>query len=97
MMIGTIDIQSGTVPQFGLLHDILTYGPEPQILFVFKVMETVKYDSTLGAYEIAPLVEYQCLYRSSIRCHHPFNGIQHHSHVTKYIKSKYDLTVYCNY
>lgn len=97
MMIGTSDLQSGTVPQFRLLFDIIMYGQEPKILFVFNLMETLEYDMTLGAYAIASLAEYQCFYKSSIHCHYLFNAVQHGNHMTKYIKSKYDLTVRCNY
>ena len=97
MMIGTTECQSGSVPQFGLLYDIIIYGQEPNIVFVFNKMETLKYDSCFGAYEVVSLAEYCCFYRSSIKCYHLFSAIQHGNHVTRYIKSKYDLTVYCNY
>lgn len=95
MMIGTVDIPSGTVPKFGLLHDIILYGKDPKILFIFVVMETVRYSSTYGAYETVLLTGYHCLYRSSIQCYHPFNLIDHGGFL--FIKPKYDLTVYCNY
>lgn len=97
MMIGVLALQSGNAPQFGLLHDIIIYGQEPSIIFVFNVMETLGYHRNMGAYVICPLAEYQCIYRSSLLCHHLFNAVHHDDHSTKYIKSKYDLSVYCNY
>lgn len=97
MMVGTTEIQSGTVPQFGWLYDIIIHGREPNILFVFRIMETLHYDPILGAYEIAALADYMCVYRSSIQCHYLFNAVKHSSHVTRFIKSKYDLSVYCDY
>lgn len=97
MMIGTSDLLYGPAPQFGVLHDILTYGQEPNVMFVFMLMETLGYDATLGAFEVLPLSEYRCLYRSSIQCHYLFNAIHHGNNRTKYIKSKYDLSVHCNY
>lgn len=96
MMIGTTMVPTGCVPQFGSLCDIVYYGQESPI-FVFNVLETVQYHSTFCAYEVMPLSVYQCLYRPAIRCHHLFNAINYGNTVTKYIKSKYDLTVYCNY
>ena len=42
MLIGTVQTPSGTTPQFGLLHDIVLYGKEPNILFIFILMKTVK-------------------------------------------------------
>ena len=96
LMIGTTELSFGTVPQFGLLYDILVYGPEPSILFVVLVMQTIAYNSILGAYEILPLTEYKCFYRSSICCYYLFNAVRD-CHGTMYIKPKYDLSVYCNY
>lgn len=99
MLIGTaaVDLEYGTAPQFGLLYDIITYGEGPNVLFVFMLMETLGYDSTLGAFEVLPLSDYRCLYRSSMKCHYLFNALQHGNHGTKYIRSKYDLSVYCDY
>ncbi len=97
MMIGTMQIPLGTVPQFGLLQDILLYGTEPHALFVFTEMETVGYNGNLGAYELMALAEYKCCYQASIRCFHPFNPIHISTSITTYIKSKFDLTVYCYY
>ena len=61
---------------------------------MFIVMDTLNYDPILGAYEVKQLQEYRCLYRSVISngCYHP---LQYGANL--YIKSKYDLTVYCNY
>ena len=95
MLIGTVQISSGTAPQFGLLYDIIIYGKEPTILFIFILMETVKYNPIYGAYELVTLSNFRCVYRSSIRCYHPFNPIHKDSKIL--VKSKYDLTVYCNY
>ncbi len=53
-----MQIPLGTVPQFGLLQDILLYGTEPHALFVFTEMETVGYNGNLGAYELMALAEY---------------------------------------
>ena len=47
----------------------LFIGPEPSILFVVLVMQTVSYNSTTGAYEILPLTQYKCFYRSAICCY----------------------------
>lgn len=96
MMIGTIELPFGTALQFGLLHNILIYGSEPNIVFVFIVMRTLAYDPILSAYEVTTLNEYRCLYSSAITCHHTFSAIRGvHEHM--YIKSKYDLSIYCNY
>ena len=98
MLIGTTDSEVGSVPLFGSLCDIIVYGEErDHILFIFNVMETLQYDFILGAYEVMLLAEYRCLYRASLQCYHLFNAVEHQSHATRYIKSKYDLTVYCNY
>ena len=97
MMIGTAQLPSCVVPQFGFLFDIIVYGQEQNILFIFLVLKTVQYNATFGAYEVVSLPKYQCLYRSSIQCYHPFNAIYHGDSTSKFIKSKYDLTVYCNY
>ena len=98
MIIGTTQVQSGVVPKFGCLHEIILCGQNsPSTLFVFNVMESLGYHATLGAYEIVPLAEYQFLFVPSIRCYHRFNAVSHGNLVTKFIKSKYDLTVYCNY
>lgn len=63
-------------------------------MFVFVVMQTLAYDPVLGAYEVVPLTEYKCFYRSSI---HLFNVVRHGHDRAMYIKPKYDLSVYCNY
>ena len=97
-MIGTTDISFGTVPQFGLLYDIVIQGSsqEPHVYFICLVMDTLNYDPILGAYVVKKLQDYRCVHRSIISngCYHPFNAVQH---LNLYIKSKYDLTVYCNY
>ena len=76
-MIGITQLPFGTAP---LLYDIIVYGPEPNIVFVFLVMHTLAYDPTLGAYEIVALREYRCLYRSSLQCYHLFSTIHHREH-----------------
>ena len=70
-----IQNQSGVVPQFGLLNDIILYGEEPNIIFIFTVLDTLKYDAIFGAYELVSLSECICLYRTSIECYHPFNPV----------------------
>lgn len=50
MMIGVVELPSGSAPHFGLLHDVIIHGQEPSILFVFISMETLGYDASLGAY-----------------------------------------------
>lgn len=99
LMIGTTDISFGTVPQFGLLYDIIIQGSsqEPHVYFICLVMDTLNYDPILGAYVVKKLQDYRCVHRSIISngCYHPFNAVQHNGKL--YIKSKYDLTVYCNY
>ena len=97
MMLGTVQLSFGVVPQFGLLYDILVYGEQQHLLFIFSSFKTIKYDAILGAYEVVSLPHYQCLHRSSIQCYHLFNAVQHGDSTSKFIKSKYDLTVYCNY
>ena len=97
MMIGTVNLQSGTAPLFGLLHDIIIYGEAPTVLFVFTLLETLGYSSALGAYAVLQLLKYRCIYRSSIICPHLFNMVHHSNHTAQYIKSKYDLSVYCSY
>ena len=99
LMISTTEIPIGTVPKFGLLYDIIIQGSnhEPNIYFVFIVMDTLNYDQILGAYEVKRLQQYQCFYRSAISncCYHPLNAVQHGGNL--YIKSKYDLSVFCCY
>jgi hypothetical protein len=97
MMIGVTKLQEISMPQFGMLYDIILYGDNPHVLFIFKVMETLWFNTNLGAYEVIQLAGYKCLFRSSLPCHRLFNAVHHGNHATKYIKSKYDLTVYCNY
>ena len=96
-MIQTVQLPTGVYPQFGLLYDIIIHGQEQNIIFIYLLLETVKYNTIFGAYEVVPLPEYRCLYRSSIQCYHPFSAIDYGDSTCKYIKSKYDLTVYCNY
>ena len=67
------------------------------IVFVFIVIDILAYDPILGAYEIVALWEHWCLYHSSIQCYHLFSTIHHGEYGNMYIKSKYDLSVYCNY
>ena len=55
MMIGTVNLQSGTAPLFGLLHDIIIYGEAPTVLFVFTLLETLGYSSALEAYAVLQL------------------------------------------
>ena len=99
LMIGTTTISFGTVPQFGLVYDIIIRGSgeEPHIYFVFSVMDTLDYDAILSAYQVKQLQDYRCLHRSIISngCYHPLNAVLHNGNL--YIKSKYDLSVYCNY
>lgn len=97
MMIGRVQIPSGTAPEFGLLYDIILHGEEQCILFIFISMETIQYNPVLGAYELLPLSQYRCLYRTSIECYYPFNPIHDVGSTKIFIRSKYDLTVYCNY
>lgn len=95
MMIGITELPSGTFPQFGYLYDILVYGEGPSILFVFCPMEVHGYDANLGAYVVTNSHNYQCIHRPAMKCHYLFNAVCHHE--TLYIKSKYDLSVFCNY
>ena len=97
LMIGTTDISFGTVPQFGLLYDIIVQGSEANIYFVFLAMDTLDYDPILGAYKVKQLQEYRVFHRSVVSrgCYHPLNAVNYGGNL--YIKSKYDLTVYCNY
>lgn len=98
MMVRVVQIRSGNVPQFGFLRDIITYGQQPSILFVFKLMETLGYDANIGAYVICPLSEFMILYRSSMMCHYLFNAVDCNDNENKYyVKSKYDLSVFCDY
>lgn len=97
MVIGTVQISTGDLPLFGLLHDIILHGQEPIILFVFSVMNTLSYNPLYGAYEVTPSIQYKCVYRSSLPCHHLFSAIHYGDNENMFIKSKYDLTVYCNY
>ena len=94
MMIGTVELESSIAPLFGLLVDIIC-EEEPSLLFVFQVMKTHGYDASLGAYVCSSLSEFKCVYRSSLKCYYLFNAI--HLNSNTYIKSKYDLSVYCNY
>lgn len=52
MMVNVVETQSCNFPQFGLLHDIIVYGQQPIVLFVFDVMDTMGYDANMGAYVI---------------------------------------------
>ena len=61
------------------------------------VMTTLSYNPVFGAYEVAPSRTYRCLYRSGIQCYHLFNAIHYGDNVNLFIKSKYDLSVYCNH
>lgn len=60
-------------------------------------MDTLDYDAILSAYQVKQLQDYRCLHRSIISngCYHPLNAVLHNGNL--YIKSKYDLSVYCNY
>ena len=79
----------------GLLYEIIRCSQKS--IFVFQVTESLGYHATFGAYEIAHLAEYQCLFLPSMKCYHRFNAVNCNNHVTKFVKSKYDLTVLCNY
>ena len=95
MMTGVMNLPTGSAPKFGILYDILVYGKEPKILFIFSLLETLGFNSKLGAYAVHPLTGYFCVYPSALPCHYRFSIIDLNGH--QYIKSKYDLTVYCNY
>lgn len=69
MMIGVTHLSSGTFPQFGYLYDILVYGEEPNILFVFNSMQSHGYDANVGAYVVSFQEKYQCIYRPAMMCH----------------------------
>ncbi len=103
MMVGRQEVPTGTLPQFGQLCDIIIHGAEPHILFVFMVSPTLSYNPHVGAYVVEPLPNvlatsnFYCVYRSSLHCHHTFNAVQSRVGHCLYVKSKYDLTVYCNY
>ena len=94
-MIGAVDLATGPAPKFGLLHDILVYGQEPKVLYVFKLMETLGLNPTFGAYAVCAVAGYHSLHHQTLPCHHRFNVVTINSQ--KYIKSKYDLSVYCNF
>lgn len=95
MMIGIVDISTGPAPKFGLLNDILVYDKEPKVLFIFKVMKTLGFDPKFGAYVVCSTVEYLCVHQPALPCHHRLNVVTING--CKYIKSKYDLSVYCNF
>ena len=97
MLIGTVHTSSGVAPEFGLLHNIIFSGQEQNMLFIFIIMTTLSYNPVFGAYEVAPSRTYRCLYRSGIQCYHLFNAIHYGDNVNLFIKSKYDLSVYCNH
>ena len=97
MLIGTTQTSSGCAPQFGLLHNIVLYGQEPSTLFIFIVLTTLFYNPVFGAYEVTPTMTYKCLYRYAMQCHHLFNAIHYGDNTNLFIKSKYDLSVYCHY
>ena len=61
-----------TESPFGLLYDIVIHGSQPNILFVFVVMDTIRYDHILGSYEVVVLNKYHCVYPSYMQCYHPF-------------------------
>lgn len=97
MLIGTVHTSSGDAPEFGLLHNIILCGQERDMLFIFIIMTTLSYNPVFGAYEVTPSRNYKCFYRSAIQCHHLFSAIHYSGNVNLFIKSKYDLSVYCNY
>ena len=81
LMISTTDTSFGTVPQFGLLYDIVIQGSsqELHVYFMYLVMNTLNYDRILGAYVVKKLQDYRCVHRSIISngCYHLFNAVQH--------------------
>lgn len=95
MMIGVVDLSTGPAPKFGLLHDILVYGQEPKVLYIFKVLETLGFDPKFGAYAVCSIAEFYSVHHPSLPCHHRFNVVT--MNTQQYIKPKYDLSVYCNY
>ena len=100
LMIAKELLPTGYVPKFGKLFDIILHGPEPNIILLSS---TVCYNPRVGAYMVEPLPDltpshnFLCVYRQSLFCHHPFNIVRSHNCTSLYIKSKYDLSVYCNY
>lgn len=62
MMIGTEQIHSGTVPRFGLLFDVILYGEEPNVMFIFILMDAVQYSSMFHAYEIVSSHKFLCVH-----------------------------------
>jgi len=97
-MTGTMQLPSGTVPQFGFLHDIFIFGTSQTVVFLFEEYETIGYSPHFGAYETSYNPErpqYLCIYQSVLKCHELFNAV--HVNNCIFIKSKYDLMVYCNY
>lgn len=75
--------------------DILVYGQEPKVLYIFNVLETLGFDPKFGAYAVRSITEYYSVHHPALPCHHHFNVVT--MNTQQYIKSKYDLSVYCNY
>jgi len=72
MMTGTMQLPSGTVPQFGFLHDIIIFGTSQTVVFIFEEYETIGYSPHFGAYETSYNPErpqYLCIYRLVLKCH----------------------------
>ena len=103
MMTGRQNVHSCTLPQFGKLYDILIHDLDEGIIFVFILTQTLCFDPNHAAYLIQPIptslmsCTYLCQYRQSMSCHHIFNAVPSYCGNYLYIKSKYDLSVYCDY
>ena len=98
MMVGKQDIAIGTVPQFALLCDIIVYGSQPTVIFIFKVTDTVAFVPHVRAYELSEHPQsmwYLCVFTTSLTTHEIYQTV--HVQNTCYLKSKHDLTVLCNY
>ena len=78
LMIGSTELPCGTVPQFGLLYDVIVQSSS-DVYFLVKIMDTINYDPILCSYEVKQLQLYRCLYKTLITSsrYHPFNAVQH--------------------
>ena len=98
MMVGKQDIAMGTMPQFGLLCDIIVYGSQPTVIFIFKVTDTTAFVSHFRAYELSKhphSMWYFCVFTTSLKSHEIYQAVYVQN--TCYLKPKHDLTVLCNY